>query len=188
MSTATLTGQLLVATPRLGDPNFEGTVVLIVEHDESGTLGVVVNRPTGILVDSVLPGWAQYASEPPVLFEGGPVTPEGALALAALASGRSEADTVGFRVVGGRIGLVDLDTPPELLALALVSLRVFAGYAGWAPEQLLGEIEAGAWYLVDPEPADLFGTEPASLWRSVLRRQSGDLALVSTHPADPSQN
>ena len=76
-------GRLLVATPMLGDPNFKRTVVLIVEHEEvEGTLGVVLNRPSAIGVDQVLEQWTDLATEPSVLFRGGPVAPNSALALA----------------------------------------------------------------------------------------------------------
>jgi len=66
--------------------------------------------------------------------------------------------------------------------------RIFAGYSGWGVEQLEKEIEEGAWYVVDALPVDPFRADAADLWRLVLRRQRGPLALVSTFPADPSLN
>ena len=76
-------GRLLVATPLLGDPNFKRAVVLIVEHEDvQGTLGVVLNRPTEIGVGQVLEQWTEHVTEPTVLFRGGPVAPNSALALA----------------------------------------------------------------------------------------------------------
>src|SRR3954467_13291384 len=77
-----LTGRLLVATPSLRDPNFERTVVLLVAHEEGGALGVVLNRATEVAVADVLSGWGPLASEPSVVFEGGPVQPEAAICLA----------------------------------------------------------------------------------------------------------
>src|SRR5260370_25706544 len=78
-----LTGRLLVATPLLSDPNFRRTVVLVVEHEpEQGTLGVVLNRPTQVPVGQVLEPSPQLATHPPVVFTGGPVSPNSALALA----------------------------------------------------------------------------------------------------------
>jgi putative transcriptional regulator len=67
-------------------------------------------------------------------------------------------------------------------------LRIFAGYAGWSPGQLAAELEVGAWYVVDAEPGDAFTDTPDRLWRSVLRRQQGWLAVASTAPHDPSLN
>ena len=192
MPSEALAGRLLVATPVLGDPNFRRTVVLIVEHEpEQGTLGVVLNRPTKVPVGQVLEPWTELATDPPVVFTGGPVSPNSALALA-LVPGTDE--PVGWHPLDGgapamtRLGLVDLDAPPGLLAPAVTSLRVYAGYAGWSPGQVKAEIEEGAWYVVAAEPADAFAAEPGRLWSAVLRRQDGELAYVATYPDDPSLN
>jgi putative transcriptional regulator len=91
-------------------------------------------------------------------------------------------------VLLARIGLVDLETPPQLLAGGIASFRVFAGYAGWGPGQLQAEIDEGAWYVVAAEPADAFAPEPERLWPAVLRRAGGVLALVATYPDDPALN
>ncbi|RAY15790.1 YqgE/AlgH family protein [Actinomadura craniellae] len=184
-------GRLLVATPLLDDPNFRRSVVLLMEHDSAeGTIGVILNRPTDVSVDQVLPPWAELASGPPVLFEGGPVALDSALALA-LMPGADE--PLGWRALGGgfaagRIGVVDLDMPPALVAADVLRFRVFAGYAGWGAGQLQAEIEEGAWYLVPGEPGDAFAADPERLWPDVLRRQGGELAFVSTFPDDPTLN
>ena len=184
-------GRLLVATPQLADPNFRRTVVLIVEHEvEGGTLGVVLNRPTEVPVDRVLPPWSRLVTGPSVVFQGGPVALDSALALAQV-PGTDE--PLGWRALNGtpavaRVGLVDLDAPPELLAPEVARLRVFAGYAGWAAGQLASEIEEGAWYVLPAESGDVFIDDPGRLWPAVLRRQGGELAFVSTFPDDPSLN
>jgi putative transcriptional regulator len=92
------------------------------------------------------------------------------------------------RRIIGSLGLVDLDTSPAAIAGDVAGLRIFAGYAGWSSGQLEDEIGEGAWYVVDAEPRDPFTDAPEGLWRAVLRRQRGDLALVSTYPDDPSMN
>jgi putative transcriptional regulator len=186
-----LAGRLLVATPMLGDPNFRRTVVLVVEHEaEQGTLGVVLNRPTNVRVGQVLEPWTDLATSPSVVFSGGPVAPNSALALA-LVPGTDE--PVGWHPLDGtptmaRLGLVDLDAPPGLIAPAVASLRVYAGYAGWSAGQLQAEIEEGAWYVLPAEPDDAFSAEPDRLWAAVLRRQGGELAYVATYPDDPGLN
>src|SRR3974390_1232112 len=94
-----LAGRLLVATPVLSDPNFRRTVVLIVEHEaEQGTLGVVLNRPTQVPVGQVLEPWTDLATSPSVVFSGGPVAPNSALALA-LVPGTDE--PVGWHTLDG---------------------------------------------------------------------------------------
>ncbi|GAB2451965.1 YqgE/AlgH family protein [Nocardioides hungaricus] len=179
-------GMLLVATPALVDPNFVDTVVLLLDVDHQGALGVVLNRPSGIPVSDVLRDWGEVVAEPEVLFRGGPVSTEGALAVATL---RAEDDVpVGFRAVEGRLGLLDLDTPVELLEGSLEGVRIFAGYAGWGAEQLVGEIAEGSWYVVPAQLPDVFRVDPRDLWRDVLRRQPGDLAWHSTRSLDPDLN
>ncbi|GAA4731565.1 YqgE/AlgH family protein [Nocardioides endophyticus] len=179
-------GMLLVASPALLDPNFADSVVLLLDVDDNGALGVVLNRPSGVPVNAVLEGWADVVAEPDVLFQGGPVGADGALAVALL---RDPEDVpVGFRAVNGRLGLVDLDAPVELLEGSLAGLRIFAGYAGWGAEQLDGEIEEGSWYVVPGETWDAFRPDTTGLWREVLRRQPGEMAWHSTRPADPELN
>jgi putative transcriptional regulator len=184
-------GQLLAATPMLGDVNFRRTIVLVVEDDaDEGTLGVVLNRPSEIPVEQVLQPWTTLVTGPSVLFRGGPVAPDSALALALP---RGDEEPIGWRSLAGsklmsRLGLVDLGAPPELMAGGIASLRVFAGYAGWGPGQLEAEIDVGAWLVLDGLPEDAFVPEPDRLYPSVLRRQGGDMALLSTYPDDPVLN
>jgi putative transcriptional regulator len=188
---SSLTGRLLVASPALADPNFERAVVLLLDHDDEGTLGVVLNRPTEVNVGDVLEPWAQLAGAPQVVFQGGPVSLDSALGLAVVpgeARGADSGEPLGWRRVFGAIGLVDLEAPPELLAAELGSLRIFAGYAGWRPGQLEEELGEGAWYVVESEPGDVSAPAPERLWRSVLRRQRNELAMVATYPDDPSLN
>ncbi|MEV6010362.1 YqgE/AlgH family protein [Streptomyces sp. NPDC051976] len=188
---SSLAGRLLVATPALADPNFDRAVVLLLDHDREGSLGVVLNRPTPVGVGDVLQPWAGLAGAPQVVFQGGPVSLDSALGLAVVpgeARDGEDGDVLGWRRVHGAIGLVDLEAPPELLAAELGSLRIFAGYSGWGPGQLEKELVDGAWYVVDSEPGDVSSPDPDRLWRSVLRRQRSELAMVATYPDDPSLN
>ena len=179
-------GMLLVATPALLDPNFSDTVVLLLDADADGALGVVLNRPSPIPVAEVLESWADVVAEPGVLFRGGPVSTEGALAVALVED--PQLAPVGFREVTGNLGIVDLDTPVELVDGTLRGLRIFAGYAGWGAGQLESEVAEGSWYVVPSEPDDLLRTDATDLWRDVLRRQPGELAWHSTRPFDPEMN
>lgn len=179
-------GTLLVASPELVDPNFADSVVLLLDADSDGALGVVLNHPSMLLVADVLEPWRDVVAEPGVLFRGGPVATDGALAVARLADPADQ--PVGFREVFDGVGLVDLDSPAELVAGAVDDLRIFAGYAGWGAGQLEAEIAEGSWYVVPGQDADLFREDTTTLRRDVLRRQPGELAWVSTRPADPAMN
>ncbi|QIP88667.1 YqgE/AlgH family protein [Streptomyces sp. Tu 2975] len=182
---SSLTGRLLVAAPALADPNFDRAVVLLLDHDDEGSLGVILNRPTPVVVEDILESWAALAGEPGVVFQGGPVALDSALGVAVIPG---DEGPLGWRRVYGAIGLVDLEAPPELLGGALGSLRIFAGYAGWGPGQLEDELQDGAWYVVESEPGDVSSPRPEDLWRSVLRRQRNELAMFATYPDDPSMN
>lgn len=175
-----------MATPNLGDPNFDRTVVLVLEHGHEGALGVVLNRPSELDVAEPLPEWARAAADPAVVFIGGPVAPSAAVCLARLDASQ---DTAGWQVVVGQtVGTLDLDADPDEAIPRLRDLRVFAGYAGWGPRQLEGEIADGGWFVVDAEAADPLSSAPGDLWAAVLRRQRGTLALFADYPSDPSLN
>jgi putative transcriptional regulator len=176
-------GQLLVATPLLGDPHFARTVVYLLEHDGGGTVGVILNRPSHTPVGQVLPEWHEAVSGPAVVFGGGPVQPDGALCL-----GQLDGDGPGVRRVVDGVGTVDLDGDLTVIVGLTRRLRVFAGHAGWSPGQLDDEMAEGAWWSVPGSADDLFSTEPRTLWARVLRRQPPPLNLVSTYPPDPLLN
>jgi putative transcriptional regulator len=180
----TTTGRLLVATPPLGDPNFDRSVVYVLDHDEQGAVGVVVNRPTDDPLLDGLDAWEPYLSPPAVVFEGGPVETDSYIAL-----GTAEGPTAEvWGRLSGDLATVDLTADPISAADRIVTLRVFRGYAGWSPGQLDAELDLGAWMVFDAEPTDVFGTRPATLWRDVLRRQGGRLAWIANAPDDLEAN
>ena len=172
---------------QLLDPHFDHTVVLLLDHDDDGSLGVVLNRPTGVGVDTVLADWADQVGGPPVVFEGGPVSPDAALALASL-TGEDPPTRSASAACSAAPGVMDLDTPTELLDPRVTRLRIFAGYAGWGSGQLEAEVEEGSWHVLDSASGDPFCPHPERLWAEVLRRQPGSLAWASTRPVDPTLN
>ncbi len=170
-----LAGALLVAAPHLLDPNFFRSVVLILEHNEEGAVGVIINRPSTSGLGDELPDWDSLMAEPGVVFVGGPVQPGSAVGLAAGVDGSS---------LPG-VGIVDLSVPPgELTA----PVRIYAGYAGWGPGQLEAELIEGGWLVVEAEAGDVFATEPGAVWSNVLKRQPGPMAMLATFPIDPGLN
>ncbi|MCU1431693.1 MAG: hypothetical protein JWP95_798 [Actinotalea sp.] len=179
-------GDLLVAVPHLQDPTFRRTVVLLLHHDEDGALGVVLNRPLEIEVGSILPAWRDVVTGPPTVFQGGPVGLDGGLGLATLRAGADPPRSVSR--IAGAFGLVDLDADPLETAGGVLGLRVFAGHSGWGGGQLDAEVAAGDWYVVPALPSDATTDRPGGLWRTVLRRQGGALAIASGWPDDPSLN
>lgn len=184
----TLRGRLLVATPAIESGPFLRSVVFVLDHDDDGALGVIVNHPLPSDVDDVLPEWADHVNAPVCLFDGGPVSTDSALAVGVLAADESvTVPPIGWRTMAGRVGLVDLELPPPGEG-ELAGLRVFAGYAGWGPGQVEAELEEGAWIVLDARDGDLMSPQPEALWHEVMRRQSGDLRYWATFPDDPSAN
>jgi len=180
----TLRGRLLVATPPLVDPNFDRSIVLMLEHGDEGALGIILNRPTDAALASVLPEWHTHASAPGVVFSGGPVAPEAVIALAR--GGRDTSE--GWVSVLDEVGSVDVGCDPDDLDFRIAALRVFVGYAGWGPGQLESELAEQAWFVVPAAASDPFSDRPEELWRVVLRRQRGRVAMFAHYPADPETN
>lgn len=179
-------GELLVADVEIGDDYFSEAVILLLDVDETGALGAIINRPSETPLDQVLESWTPLATPPAVLFEGGPVSVDGAICIARVAHRNEEPP--GWRSIVGDIGLLHLDTPTELAEGAYVDLRIVAGYCGWEPGQLEGELLRGDWYVVRARPDEVFGTDQTGLWRRVLRRLPGHLALLSTWASEPEMN
>ena len=173
-------GQLVVATPALGDPNFAHTVVFLLDHNEDGALGIVLNRPSEADVVEALPRWHSLATAPEVMFIGGPVQPEAVVALAL-----ADTETEAVQPVARGVAIVDLRSDPLSLVGEVQGLRLFAGYAGWGGGQLEAEIDEGGWFVIDAVPDDVFGDDPDRMWVRVLSRKGG---LFSTITEDPSLN
>jgi putative AlgH/UPF0301 family transcriptional regulator len=181
-------GSLLVAMPSLTDPTFAGAVVFVLDHSDTGTLGVVLGRPSQVEIRDVLPGWCDLAVEPGVFHVGGPCEADTALCLAVSRIPEPGPDSP-LRRVAGDVYLVDLDSDPADLDDELDGLRVFAGYAGWSAGQLGEEIAEGAWACVPGHPHDVLSeVSGPAFWRAVLDRQTGRLAVLSTAPAEPVCN
>lgn len=181
-------GSLLLAMPGLVDPTFAGSVVYVLDHSATGTLGVVLGSPSQVQIRDVLPGWCDLAVEPGVFHVGGPCETDTALCLARCPEPGPPPGT-GLRPVADGIHLVDLDVDPEPLVGSVLGLRVFAGYAGWSPGQLGGELAEGAWACVPGSPDDVLAEiSGPELWRAVVRRQTGRLAVLRTAPGEPTDN
>ena len=181
-------GTLLLANTDLLEPTFRRSVIYVVEHNDGGTLGVVLNRPSETAVYNVLPQWAKLATKPKTMFIGGPVKRDAALCLATLRVGMEANGVQGLRHVQGRMVMVDLDTDPDAIASMVEGVRVFAGYSGWTIGQLEGEIERDDWIVLSALPSDVLVEPRVDLWARVLRRQPLPLSMLASHPIDVSRN
>jgi putative transcriptional regulator len=171
-----LRGQLLIAAPSLYD-YFRRTVVLVLEHSPEGAMGVVLNRESETRVAEAVPVLAPLAGPEELVRIGGPVAPQAVVALGDF----DDVEEAGTHVVGS-LGTLD----PDAASGSLRRVRVYAGYAGWAPGQLDGELEEEAWLVMPARPDDPF--EDGDIWSEALRRKGGSYRLLATMPTDPSLN
>lgn len=178
-------GQFLIASPHLTDGNFLRTVVLMIEHDKEGALGLVLTRPLNSTLRDIweLIGEPKCALTDP-LFWGGPVQSP----LIALHSQAALAET---KVIDGVYLSTHKDKLEQLVTQCLRPLRICSGYAGWGPGQLDFELKAGGW-LVAPANAELTFSPYEALWEQMTRAVSHDITAglrgTGAEPADPSLN
>ncbi|MCH7564956.1 MAG: YqgE/AlgH family protein [Gemmatimonadetes bacterium] len=177
-----LRGRLLISSGGLFDPNFRHTVVLVLEHNTDGTLGVVLNRALDVTVEESVPALSDLVPAGELLFQGGPVQPASPVLLAEFTHPEL-VDVPVFGSVGFLVGEVSADIKPSILRA-----RVFAGHSGWAPGQLDAEMTADAWIIEPAREDDVFTDAPASLWRRVLERKGPEYRQLSRMPYDPSMN
>jgi putative transcriptional regulator len=172
---------LLVASKNLPDPFFRGSVVLVTNYGAIAPLGVIVNRPTDVTFAKVFADIERLRTPQAKVFFGGPVRPDEIVVLFRAASAPEEAT----RVLDG----VYITSHPELVRKLLTrdipadDLRVFAGHAGWGPEQLESEIARNDWHLAAPDAKTLFEKKPESMWQELERKASAIMAWLSTGSA-----
>jgi putative transcriptional regulator len=161
-------GVLLVASPSLEDPNFRQAVVLIVEHGPEGTVGLILNRSTNVLLSKALPDIAVLKGTSHRLFVGGPVEPSRFLLLFRLKEPPADARSVFDGVYLGR-------TPRTLENIIMrakptETFRAFAGFAAWVPRQLEAEMLLGAWAILPADSVGMFDKDPDVLWSDCISR------------------
>ncbi len=178
-----LAGHFLIASPSIHDPNFRQTVVLLTAHNDEGAVGLILNRRSDATVGEAVPQLTPVTSQDETIFVGGPVNPDGVAVLAEF----DDPDDAGI-VVLEDVGFVALDDAIDEGLPQVQRTRVFAGVAGWGPEQLEDELERDDWIIEPADANDIFTDDPETLWSDVLRRKGGQYELVARMPFDPSLN
>ena len=180
-----LQGHFLVAARALQDPNFNKTVVLLVQHDDDGALGLVLNRPVEMTLRQL---WEQVSEEPcdldQPLHQGGPCN-------GPLMALHTHAAVAQITVTPGVHFSADSESIHWLVSNGEEPMRFFAGYSGWSPGQLENELKQGAWLTAPAEPSHVFIPHD-KLWALLLRALTPSITLPDSGPVqmpdDPSNN
>lgn len=177
-------GRLLISEPFLPDPNFERTVVLLCEHNDEGSFGFVLNKPSILKVNEVM---EEIGVVDNMVFVGGPVQQD-TLHFISRAIGATNAVEITDNIYwGGDFeNLVTLTDTKQLLP---ADIRFFLGYSGWGPGQLDAELDQDSWIVCDYVTNQLlFDTPPELLWRKALDNMGGRYSVISNYPLDPRMN
>ncbi len=177
LKTGLAKGKILVAAETLGDPNFAKTVVLLTDYNEDGSMGIILNRATGVKLSELLPRIESLKQRDDPIYEGGPVERAEILMLVDSAEEPEHSQRVFDHVY--------LSASADLLKRLAreterqnTPFRVYSGYAGWAPGQLEAEVEVGAWHIFPATRTMIFATRPEDLWPDLIRRTTLRLALT----------
>jgi putative transcriptional regulator len=171
-----LAGQLLIASPSMGDPRFDHTVILVVRHSPSGALGLVINRPIGeqpvaSLLEMVGAADRSVTGTVPV-FAGGPVQPQTGFVVHSTDYRRSDTIDIDGRVAvtssAGVLRDIGSNKGPKKSLVAF-------GYAGWGPGQLEDELAHGVWLTAPEEPALIFDEDRQKVWERAWSHRTQDL-------------
>lgn len=177
-------GKFLVASRKLGDPNFAETVILLVQYDAKGAMGLVINNPSKITIAEALAEIKGAKGRQEAVFLGGPVGRTGLQALLRSKTAPDEARLVfGDVYATGSRALVE-----RTLGTAGSAFRVYLGYAGWGSGQLERELALGAWHVLGPNAAFVFDAEPETVWQRLIRRTELQFAAAESYCRWPRAN
>jgi putative transcriptional regulator len=177
-------GRLLASEPYLPDPNFERTLILLTEHNEEGSVGFVLNKPSESLVTEVMEDIKNIQSK---VYIGGPVQQDTLHFIH-----RNPMLTDSIEVVEGIFwggNFEQLLLMIEANQIDVLDIKFFLGYSGWSPGQLEDELKADSWIVSDQITEDLiFETPPETMWKKSLQSLGGRFSVYSNYPIDPSMN
>lgn len=177
-------GTLLVASSKLADPNFAGSVVLLVHDDRDGIVGLILNRRTDVPISRVFDDLAAAKGRDDPAYLGGPVQMDSVFALLRSAAAVDGADHIFADVY--------LILRKNLLEQTLAArhsaaeFHVYLGYAGWTTDQLKQEINLGAWYTFPPDTKTVFDSDPDSLWQRMIRKTERQFASIRLRLFNPA--
>ncbi len=180
-------GNLLIASPQLQDPNFRRAVVLICDHGEEGSLGLVINRPMKVPLGAVIERLREHPTSGLLVHQGGPVEPGKLLGIRRGANPDEKTEPL----CGDLHLLIDLEHTLDRIADGVVDgndYRFFLGYSGWGKGQLDAELTEEAWIISEATEKLAFEVPTTEVWSASLRELGGRYELLSQMPVDPEVN
>jgi putative transcriptional regulator len=174
---------MLVAEPRLIDPDYRGTVLLAVPVDDHRHVGVIINRPTGRSLASLFPEHPPSKLVRDPVYFGGPMLRQ---ALFAVVRTDHTPGTGSIRMTKELFLAVQSAVVDHIIEETPNAARYYVGYVVWRPYELRREIDRGLWYVMDPDPELLFRKDPDSLWEDLLRRARSVTAWTPPDRGDVS--
>jgi len=177
-------GRLLLSEPYLADPNFERTTVLLTEHNDTGTVGFILNKPSDSRVGEIMEDLKGLDSR---IFIGGPVEQDTLHYIHRIATLDDAIEIQPGLFWGGNFDqLISLVDTHQVL---FTDIKFFLGYSGWSPGQLDEELKIESWIVSDLTTEQLvFETDPEQMWKQAMRDLGGRFTVYSNYPADPRMN
>lgn len=176
-------GIILISEPALQDFYFKQSVVLLAEHNDEGTFGVIINKPIDTKVNEVLKDFPEFEAK---IYLGGPVKTDSIFFLHTKKNVENSMKIINGLYWGG-----DLETIKNLINLGEITeneIRFYIGYSGWSPKQLDREIKDKSWVLSHTSIREVINKHPEKLWGNYLKNMGKDYAIWANFPADPSYN
>jgi putative transcriptional regulator len=178
------TGVLLISEPFLSDSYFKRSVVLLSEHDDKGTLGFILNKPTDVNINDAVEDFPAFDAP---LYFGGPVETDTLFYIHTLGDKLEGArEIINGIYWGGNYDQLKLMIDTGQVSPSMI--RFYAGYSGWDADQLKAELDEHSWLLSESTPGFTFFDDPKCLWSQVLRSMGQEYAILANFPEDPALN
>ena len=177
-------GRLLLSEPFLKDYFFKRSVILMLEHDQHGSMGMIINRETEYTISDLVDGFPEFDSK---VFIGGPVSTENIFIL----HRKGELINASQEILPGIYWGGDFEQIKELIKLGVLKntdLRFYLGYSGWSANQLDNELKENSWIVAEAKNEYLFANQPKDLWKNILEQYGDTYELWINFPVDPQSN
>lgn len=177
-------GKILISEPFLGDYYFKRSVVLLAEHNNEGSFGLIINKPVDIQLSDVLKDFPQFDAQ---VYLGGPVDTDSLYFIHTLGSQVENSMEISKGLFWGG----DIEQVKEMILLGKIhpsDIKFFVGYSGWVSQQLDGELARNSWLVANIKAKTVMESDPEKLWDSVLKTLGGDYSYWTNFPSDPAMN